>query len=189
MAVKEKRHIKTWVILGFAVVFWTVGAGFYGSLSAGNEETYKGLKMFSDVIDIVERLYVDPVDTQELIQNAIQGMVHNLDPHSSFLPPDAFEDLQMDTQGEFTGIGISISMKDGYVTVVAPIEGTPAYKAGVKAGDKIIKADGEPTRNLRDAVKRMRGPKGTTVVVTIIREGASEPLEFTLVRDVIPNNF
>ncbi len=186
MIKKENRYIRLWVVLGIAVVFWTIGAGFYKDLSAGNEETYKGLKLFSDVLDIVQRLYVDPVDPKVLIENAIQGMVHGLDPHSSLLPPEALEDLQVDTQGEFTGIGISISMRDGFVTVVAPIEGTPAYKAGVKAGDKIIKADGEPTRDLRDAVKKMRGPKGTSVVITIIREGESEPLEFNIVRDIIP---
>ena len=182
----ENRHIKLWVLLGIAVVFWTVGAGFYRDLSASNEETYKGLKLFSDVLEIVERLYVDEVNPQEMIENAIQGMVQGLDPHSSLLPPEALKDLQVDTQGEFTGIGISISMRDGFVTVVAPIEGTPAYRAGVKAGDRIIKADGELTRDLREAVKKMRGPKGTTVVITIIREGEKEPLEFSLVRDVIP---
>jgi carboxyl-terminal processing protease len=183
---KEKQHIRLWILLAAAVFFWTVGAGFYRDLSAGSEETYKGLKLFSDIIEIVERMYVDEVDSKTLIENAIQGMVHGLDPHSSLLPPDELEELQMDTQGEFTGIGISISMRNGFVTVVSPIEGTPAYRAGIKAGDRIIKADGETTRDLRDAVKKMRGPKGTTVVVTLIREGEPEPLEFTLVRDLIP---
>ncbi len=183
---KEKQHIRLWVLLAVAVFFWTIGAGFYRDLSAGSEETYKGLKLFSDVIEMVERMYVDEVDSKTLIENAIQGMVHGLDPHSSLLLPDELEELQMDTQGEFTGIGISISMKDGFVTVVSPIEGTPAYRAGIKAGDRIIKADGEPTRDLRDAVKKMRGPKGTTVVITVIRGGEPEPIEFTLVRDIIP---
>ncbi len=186
MITKKNRHVKLWILLGIAVVFWTVGAGFHRDLSASNEETYKGLKLFSDVIEIVERMYVDPVDPYELIQKAIQGMVHSLDPHSTLLPPEALEDLQVDTQGKFTGIGISIAMRGGFVTVVAPIEGTPAHKAGVKAGDKIIKADGEPTRDLRDAVKKMRGPKGTSVVITVVREGEPEPIEFNLIRDVIP---
>jgi carboxyl-terminal processing protease len=186
MIKKKKRYVKLWVMLGAAVIFWTIGAGFYRDSSASNEETYKGLKLFSDVIEMVERMYVDPVDPKQLIENAIQGMVHGLDPHSSLLPPEALEDLQVDTQGEFTGIGISISMRDGFVTVIAPIEGTPAYKAGVKPGDKIIKADGEPTKDLREAVKKMRGAKGTKVVITILREGMPDPLEFTLVRDVIP---
>ncbi|MFO7962896.1 MAG: S41 family peptidase [Desulfobacterales bacterium] len=179
---KAKQHLRLWVLLAIAVFFWTMGTG----LSAGNEETYKGLKLLSDVIEIVEQRYVDDVDPKTLIENAVQGMVHGLDPHSSLLPPDELKELQMDTQGEFTGIGISIAMKDGFVTVVSPIQGTPAYRAGIKAGDRIIKADGESTRDLREAVKKMRGPKGTTVLITVIRESEPEPIEFELVRDVIP---
>lgn len=186
MIKQKSRYVKLWVLFGIAIAFLTMGGGFQQEIAASNEETYKGLKLFSDVIEIVEKMYVDQVDSKELIQNAIQGMVHSLDPHSSLLLPEDLEDLQVDTQGEFTGIGISISMRNGFVTVVAPIEGTPAYKAGVKAGDRIIKADGEPTKDLREAVKKMRGPKGTTVIITVIREGEPEPIEFTLVRDVIP---
>jgi carboxyl-terminal processing protease len=169
-----------------AVVFWTIGNGFYRDLSAKSEEAYEELKVFSDVIDLIEREYVDEVDTKELIQKAIQGMVHSLDPHSSLLPLDDFQDLQIDTKGKFTGIGIHITMQDGFVTVISPIEDTPAYKAGIIARDKIIKVDGKPTRDLRKAVNMMRGPKGTKVVVTILREGVKKPLEFELVRDVIP---
>ena len=113
-------------------------------------------------------------------------MVQCLDPHSSLLPQEAFEDLQIDTKGKFTGIGIHITMRDGFVTVISPIEDTPAHKAGIKARDKIIKVDGKPTKDLREAVNMMRGPKGTPVAVTILREGVKQPLEFELVRDVIP---
>jgi carboxyl-terminal processing protease len=165
-----------------AVIFWTIGTGF----SAGDEEAYEELKTFSDVIELIEREYVDEVNTKELIQKAIQGMVHSLDPHSSLLPPDAFQDLQIDTKGKFTGIGIHITMQDGFVTVISPIEDTPAYDAGIKARDKIIKVDGKPTRDLREAVKMMRGPKGTKVAVTILRAGVKKPLEFELIRAVIP---
>ncbi len=186
MNVKKKRHIKLWLVLLIAVIFWTVGSGFYRNLSARGAETYKGLKLFSDVIELVEKNYVDSVDSKELIEKAIQGMVHGLDPHSSLLSPDDFKELQIDTQGEFTGIGVSISMRDGFVTVVSPIEGTPAYKAGIKAGDKIVKVDGKPTRDLREAVKMIRGPKGTEVVVSIAREESKEPIDFKLIRDVIP---
>ena len=129
---------------------------------------------------------MDEIDTQNMIEAAIQGMVRSLDPHSSLLPPDALKELQIDTHGEFTGIGIHVTMRNNLVTVISPIEGTPAYRAGIKAGDKIIKVDGTPTEDLRDAVKRMRGPKGTTVVISVLRQGAPDPLEFTLVRDVIP---
>ena len=186
MISNKTRHVKLWLLMVIAVVFWTVGNGFYRDLSAKSEETYEELKVFSDVIELIEREYVDEVDTKELIQNAIQGMVHSLDPHSSLLPLDAFQDLQIDTKGKFTGIGIHITMQDGFVTVISPIEDTPAYKAGIKARDRIIKVDGESAKDLREAVKMMRGPKGTPVVVTILREGVKKPLEFELIRDVIP---
>ena len=186
MTAKKYRHLKLWVAMVFVSATLILGHGFYRDLSANNEETYKGLKLFSDVIELVQKNYVDDVDTQKMIEAAIQGMVRSLDPHSALLPPDALKELQIDTHGEFTGIGIHVTMRNNLVTVISPIEGTPAYRAGVKAGDKIVKVDGKPTEDLRDAVKRMRGPKGTTVVITIIREGATEPLEFTLVRDVIP---
>jgi carboxyl-terminal processing protease len=169
-----------------AVVFWTVGTGFYRDLLAKSEDAYKELKVFSDVIELIEREYVDEVDTKELIQKAIQGMVQSLDPHSSLLPLEAYQDLQIDTKGKFTGIGIHITMQDGFVTVISPIEDTPAYKAGIKARDRIIKVDGKSAKDLREAVTMMRGPKGTKVVVTILREGVKKPLEFELVRDVIP---
>jgi carboxyl-terminal processing protease len=186
MIIKKRKHIGLWLVLAIAILLGTIGSGFFLEISAKGEETYKGLKLFSDVIELVEESYVDPVDSKEMIENAIQGMVHSLDPHSSLLPPDDFKELQLDTQGEFTGIGISITMRNGFVTVISPIEGTPAYKAGIKAGDKIVKVDGEPTNDLRQAVKMIRGPKGTKVVVTIIREEVIEPIDFNLIRDVIP---
>ncbi|MBI9085067.1 MAG: S41 family peptidase [Desulfobacterales bacterium] len=186
MSFREHRQIKLWMVMVAAVVLWTAGAGFWSSLSAATESVYKGLKTFADVIQIIEKSYVDPVNTDELIEKAIQGMVHSLDPHSALLPPEDFEDLQIDTKGEFTGIGISITIRDGLVTVISPIEGTPAYKAGIKAGDKILKVDDKATRDLREAVNMMRGPKGSKVKVTIARKGEKEALDFSLVRDVIP---
>lgn len=188
MVMKKSRHLKLWLAVAFAVIFTTIGTGYYGDLAAKDEETYKSLKVFADVLEIVEKNYVDEVDSKDLIHKAIQGMVHGLDPHSSLLPPEAFEDLNIDTKGNFTGIGIHITMRDGFVTVISPIEGTPAYKAGIKALDRIIKVDGTPTMDLREAVKMMRGPKGTSVLVTIKRKGVEEPIDFTLVRDVIPIN-
>ncbi len=184
--IKLWRQIKLWVTVAVAVVFWTIGAGFFRDLSATTDETYKGLKLFSDVIELIEKNYVEPADTKKLIEDAIQGMVHGLDPHSSLLSPEDYKELQVDTQGEFTGIGVSITTRDGMVTVVSAIQGTPAYKAGIKSGDIIIKIGTEVTKNLRDAVSRIRGPKGSKIIVTLMREGAPEPLEFVLVRDVIP---
>jgi carboxyl-terminal processing protease len=186
MSVKKIQHVKIWMVMVAAVVFWTIGSGFLGNLAAKDEQTYEGLKIFADVIQLIEKEYVDEVDSKQLIQNAIQGMVQSLDPHSSLLPPDQFEDLQIDTKGKFTGIGIHITMKDGFVTVITPIEDTPAFKAGIKPLDRIVKVDDEPIKDLRQAVNMMRGPRGTKVKVTIMREGLKDPIEFDLIRDDIP---
>jgi len=188
MTIKKKQNIKLWFVMIIALIFWSIGTGFYHDLSASSDETYKGLKLFSDVIELIEKNYVDEVDTKELIQKAIQGMVNSLDPHSALLPPEAFEELQIGTHGEFGGIGIVITMQQGIITVISPIEGTPAYKAGIKAGDKIIKVDGETTKDMMlwEAVKKMRGPEGKPVVITIIRNGVSKPIDFKMIRDIIP---
>jgi len=186
MQANRYRHTKLWLVFMVSVIVSIAGAGFYHKLSAGSDETYKGLKIFSDVLEIVQKNYVDPVESEDLIEKAIQGMVSSLDPHSALLPPEAYQELRIDTEGKFTGIGIHVTMRDGFVTVVSPIEGTPAFRAGVKARDKIVKVDGVATSELRDAVQKMRGPKGTTVVITVLRETEKEPIDFTLVRDVIP---
>ncbi len=177
---------RVWIAMLAALLVWTAASGLLYTLHASDEDVYKGLKTFADVIEIIEKSYVDEVDTTDLIHKAIQGMVSSLDPHSALLPPEAYEDLKIDTRGEFTGIGISISLKDGFITVVAPIEGTPAWKAGILAGDRIVQVDGKATRDLREAVKMMRGPLGTPVKVTLLREGEPEPIDFDLIRDVIP---
>ncbi len=158
------------------------------NLLAETDKTYEELKVFSDIIDIIEKNYVDPVDSKELIRGAIQGMLESLDPHSSFLSPDAYKELSIDTKGEFGGIGIVITIEDGLLTVVSPIEGTPAYKAGIKAGDTIVMVDNKHTNKMKlwEAVKKMRGKKGTTVVITVMRKGFSKPKDFKLERDVIP---
>ncbi len=184
----KHRPLKIWLVIGVAVLFWAIGSNLYRDNLANGEETYKGLKLFTDVIELIEKNYVDEVDTEKLMQKAIQGMVRSLDPHSAFLPPEAFEELQVDTHGEFGGIGIVITIKDGILTVVSPIEGTPAYKAGIQAGDKIVKVDDESTQEMElwEAVKKMRGKQGTKVVITIMRDKEPDPIEFTLVRDIIP---
>ena len=184
MRLKPKGRTKIWVILALAAVVWTAGSAVLGA--TGNDETYQGLKLFTDVLEIVTQKYVDEVDTGDLIQKAIQGMVHSLDPHSSLLPPEAFEDLRIDTKGNFTGIGIHITLRNGFVTVISPIEGTPAFKAGIQAQDRIVMVDDKRVEDLRQAVSLMRGPKGTPVKVTVLRQGQQEPLEFNLVRDLIP---
>lgn len=175
------------LIFAFAVTVTTTVYGDTASTSS-KADTYESLKLFSDVLEEIQKNYVEPVNTKDLIDKAIQGMVQSLDPHSAFLPPDAYKDLQDDTKGEFGGIGIVITRKDNLLTVISPIEGTPAYKAGIQANDVIVKVDGKPTKDMMlwEAVKQMRGKPGTTVKITVVREGVDKPIDFTLTRAIIP---
>src|SRR5690348_2886694 len=145
------------------------------------------LRLFSEVSRRIKTDYVEPVDDRKLLKGAINGMVTDLDPHSAFLDQDAYRDLQVGTQGEFGGLGIEVGAEDGFVKVVAPIEDTPAFKAGVQAGDLIIKLDEVSLKGitLSDAVKRMRGKPGSEVKLTVLRKGENQPLEFVVRRDVI----
>jgi len=129
--IKKNRHLILWLVGLAALAIGILGPGFYRSLSAQSDETYEGLKVFSDVIELIEKNYVDQVEPKKLIEDAIQGMVSSLDPHSALLTPDAYKELQIDTQGEFTGIGIHVTMSNNLVSVIAPIEYTPAYAAGI----------------------------------------------------------
>jgi carboxyl-terminal processing protease len=145
------------------------------------------LRTFVDVFDRIKQAYVEDVDDKTLLENAIKGMLSGLDPHSSYLEPEAFEDLQVNTTGEFGGLGIEVGMEDGFVKVISPIDDTPAAKAGVRAGDLIIKLDDTPVKglSLADAVNMMRGKPGSKITLTLIREGEDKPLELTLTRAVI----
>ncbi len=156
-------------------------------VSAGENNNYSQLKVFTEVLEAVEANYVKVPDTKKLIYGAINGMIDSLDPHSGFMPPDAYKDMQIDTNGQFGGLGMEIGVKNRALTVVSPIEDTPAYKAGIKAGDKILKIDGAPTGDMTifDAVKKMRGPVGTSVTLSIFREGFSTAHDFKLVRAII----
>jgi carboxyl-terminal processing protease len=156
-------------------------------VSAEDKTVYEQLQVFSDVLDIVQENYVEEADSKELVEGAISGMLKTLDPHSSYLNPDAYKELQVETKGSFGGIGIEITIRDGFLTVVSPLEGTPADDLGIEASDQILRVDGEPTKemSLMDAVKKMRGPKGTKVVLTIMREGFTKPKDFVITRATI----
>src|SRR5690349_13641744 len=145
------------------------------------------LRLFSEVFGRIKSDYVEPVEDRKLLKEAINGMLTGLDPHSAFLDQEAYKDLQVGTQGEFGGLGIEVGTEEGFVKVVAPIEDTPAYRAGVKAGDLIIKLDEVSLKgiSLSDAVKRMRGKPNTEVKLTVLRKGEAQPLEFVVKRDVI----
>jgi carboxyl-terminal processing protease len=157
-------------------------------VTARTSDVYENIEIFTEVLRQIEKNYVEPQDPQKLIYGAIKGMVQSLDPHSSFLTKEEHQELLIETKGSFTGVGIEITVRDNVLTVVSPIEGTPAYEAGVKAGDQIIGINDKSTNDmtLTDAVKNIRGPKGTKVKLTVRREGAEKPLEFSITRDVIP---
>lgn len=151
------------------------------------EELFRQVQLFSDTLSIIQTDYVDETKAKDLIYGALKGILSSLDPHSQFLDPDTYKDLKTETEGKFGGLGIEITIKDSLLTVVTPIADTPAWKAGVKAGDRIVKINNEITRDitLTDAVKKMRGKPGEEVALTILRESENKILEFKIVRDII----
>jgi carboxyl-terminal processing protease len=166
----------------------TIGLSQSNKMPALSSSIYDELKLFTDILSHIQKDYVEETKSKDLIYGAIKGMLETLDPHSGFMPPETYKEMQAETRGRFEGLGLEITMKDGILTVVAPIEDTPAFKAGLLAGDQIVKIDGEWTKSLTlmDSVKKMRGPKGSQVTITIMREGLTKPRDFTLTRDVIP---
>lgn len=183
--VKNKK-IGWLILLGF-VFGLVVGGISVHNVAALSNKTYERLKVFTDCLEIVKKNYVEDVKTEDLITGAIEGMLSSLDPYSAYLDPDMYSELKVETKGSFGGLGIEIAIKDGILTVISPIEDTPAYRAGIKAGDKIVKINEESTKglNLMECVKRMRGPKGTHVTLTIFREGSTQTQEVSMVRDII----
>jgi carboxyl-terminal processing protease len=150
-------------------------------------ERYEDLKIFTEVLSYVEANYVEDVEPERVIHGAIRGMLRSLDPHSSFMPPEMFGEMQVETEGRFGGLGIEITIRDDVLTVVAPIEETPAYRAGILSGDQIVLVEGESTKDMTliEAVKQLRGPEGTEVTIGVFRPGFTEPKEFTIVRAII----
>lgn len=188
---KESLRLK-YAFLVILVFLLGISLGMAKSRKVGavTDGIYENLKVFTDVLSIIQKDYVDveKTDSEALVYGAVKGMLTTLDPHSSFMPPDVFKAAQLDTKGKFEGLGIEIEMRDGILTVVAPIEGTPAWKAGIKPKDQILKINGEPTKkmSLLETVHKLRGPKGTTVTITIMRKGFDRPKDFTITRGIIP---
>lgn len=179
------RLITVIVIAGFLTGTWWVPAQAAGE---PQEDTYAKIKIFSLVLHEIQQKYVEDTVPQDLIYGAIKGMLKTLDPHSSFMTPEEMKDFQTETRGSFSGVGIEITMKDGVPIVVSPVEGTPAHKAGLLAGDQIIKIDGVSTKDmsLTDVVHRIRGPRGSKVILTILHEGERKIIDIPIIRDVIP---
>jgi carboxyl-terminal processing protease len=162
--------------------------GLFAGRTLAVDDKYEPLKRFSQVLSLVEEYYVTDIGRSELINDAIKGMLQQLDPHSAYMDREEFRDMQDSTSGEFGGIGIEITMDQGRLLVISPIEDTPAFRSGIKSGDIIIEIDGQSTQDvtLLEAVKRIRGPQGSTVKITVLREGAKEPMSFDVTRDIIP---
>lgn len=186
------KFTKKYVFLVLLMVL-AIGVGFSLSgktvtkVMAIARSEYETLETFTNILAIVKKNYVDDIETKDLVLGAINGMLSSLDPHSTYLPPDLYKELQMETQGNFGGLGIEITVREGILTVVSPIEDTPAFKVGIKAGDKIIKIESEFTKDmtLMEAVKKMRGPQGSKITISIKRKGTADLLDFTIVRDTI----
>lgn len=184
------ERLSTVVISGLtltAILLVGIVIGKGGDRAGYASEPYEELQIFAEVLSQVKKNYVEETQTKDLVQGALRGMLAGLDPHSSFMTPDMFKEMQVETKGEFGGLGIQIGVKNNRLTVISPIEDTPAFEAGIQPGDTIIKVDDKPTKDLTlmEAVQHMRGARGTSVELTIEREGLEKPLIFTLKRDII----
>ncbi len=182
------RNMKKVVMVSALLLVLTLSLGG-GVASKANDPsaTYENLRLFTEVLSIIQSQYVDEVPPKDIVYNAIKGTLRGLDPHSSFLDPEMYREMQVETSGSFGGLGIEITLKDDILTVVAPIEGTPAYQAGIHPGDRIVKIEGLTTKDMQltDAVKRMRGKPGTKITISVLREGWTEPKDFQITREQI----
>jgi carboxyl-terminal processing protease len=174
------------VVLVLVSASFLVGAGMAKRVLARGDD-YENLRVFTEVLSLVQSNYVEDIENKKLVEGAIKGLLKTLDPHTSYMPPEMYKEMQVETEGQFGGLGIEITVRDDLLTVVSPIEDTPAFRAGLKSGDRILKIDGEPTKDLSlvDAVRKMRGLKGTPVTITIMRDDFEAPKDFTVTRDVI----
>lgn len=185
----KKYRLSGWMIWAGALVLLVAGMAASPVVNPAASETgaYSELRAFSEVLSLVEENYVNKVDAKKLIRGAIRGMLRTLDPHTTYLNPEFFKEMQVETTGRFGGLGVEISIRDGVLTVVTPIEDTPAHKAGVQAGDQIILIEKEPTKDLslQEVVKKLRGKPGTKVKISVRREGEEKLLPFTITRQII----
>ncbi len=183
----QRAAKSTLLIFSIIITSFLLVRGYSDEIIAAGSPDYKELRLFRNVMGIVQKDYVQEVTEKKLIQGALKGMLQSLDPYSEYLNADMFKELQAETTGEFGGLGIEISLQNETLTIVSPIEDTPAYQAGLKPGDKILKIDGETTKNitLLKAVTRMRGRPGTKVTLTIMREGSTELKDYTIERAII----
>src|SRR5262245_57868266 len=187
---KKLRSIGLVLVGVVAGVFISLNFEAIAQRAARSGLPIEELRAFTEVFGAIKSNYVEPVEDKKLITEAITGMLSGLDPHSAYLDADAFKDLRISTRGEFGGLGIEVGMEDGYVKVVSPIEDTPAFKAGIKPNDLIVKLDDTPVKGmtLNDAVKKMRGKPNTQITLTITRKGESAPIIVTLTRAIIKEN-
>src|SRR5271157_2258462 len=199
----RSRGLRTGLLLGTAFVAgvafgpasglisrhlgYRFGFAALAAQDSGRADTYRLLTLFGDVFERVRAEYVDPVDDKDLIENSINGMLTGLDPHSSYMNSKAFRDMQVQTKGEFGGLGIEVTQDNGFIKVISPIDDTPASKAGIKAGDIITALDGKTVQglSLQDAVDKMRGAPNSKITLTIKREGVEKPLEVSMLREII----
>ena len=178
----------TYLLLGGAIgVSLAIGQGVFAERNGTGILPLDDLRTFTEVFARIKNDYVEPIEDKALLENAIRGMLSGLDPHSAYLVPDDYQEMQAGTSGEFGGLGIEVGMEDGFIKVIAPIDDTPAQHAGVEAGDLVVRLDDTPVKgmSLADAVKVMRGKPGTDIVLTIVREGVDRPIRITITRDVI----
>ena len=183
MKLRSKNKIQIVVIL----ILTAFGLWIIPQIQAFAKDRYTDLQLFTKVLNLVQQYYVEEVDTKKLVYGAIKGMLRELDPHTNFLPPDVYKEFESETNGEFGGLGVEITIQEGVLTVISPIEDTPAYVAGVKAGDKIVSINGESTKgfSLVEAAQSMRGAKGSKVILGIFREGFEKPQDITVVRGTV----
>jgi carboxyl-terminal processing protease len=182
------KPVRLLLAIVLVIVVWMIASGpVPGARAEDQVSPYQEIQLMTDVLSIIQKNYVEEVDLHVLIEGAIKGMTDTLDPHSNFMPPEVYREMKIDTRGEFGGLGIEITIRDGLLTVVAPIEDTPADRAGLQSGDQIVRVDGKPAKSLSimDAVKLMRGPAGSPLKLTIMRDSLDKPKDYEIIREII----